>query len=384
MAGWNTGAKQNPIPTSARQRETPSGGRSMATPSASSRSAAPDREDAARLPCLITGTPAAATTMAVMLEMSTLCEPSPPVPTTSTAALVSGTRRALASIASASPAISPAVSPLALSATRNPASRMSLASPASTWSITQAVSAAVRSVPASSRPSSAGQLLGCPGASVGGVIWPWSQAEKYLGNSGGNPESTPGRDRAAEHVGHRLGGDQRVQRVHQHRVRLRPGGQPPIVAPLHRDHDRGTVGNLILQLATQPHAPGRLCLAVQDGQVHLPGIHRGQHLGHRSDLEELHPADVRRGPPAHRVGDRFPHLGAVAEHQDRPRGARVPCIASGVAHQAQLPPTSADPAMISGDSGGPAGAKPAPGAAGVADCHQTRDGSCATLSGRER
>src|SRR5207302_3599373 len=61
--GWNTGAKQNPMPSSATHRPTPSGGRSIATPRDSSTSAAPDFDDAARLPCLTTGAPAAATTI---------------------------------------------------------------------------------------------------------------------------------------------------------------------------------------------------------------------------------------------------------------------------------------------------------------------------------
>jgi hypothetical protein len=39
------------------------------TPSAASTSAAPEREDAARLPCLATGTPQAATISAAAVEM---------------------------------------------------------------------------------------------------------------------------------------------------------------------------------------------------------------------------------------------------------------------------------------------------------------------------
>src|SRR5438270_36955 len=51
------------------QRATPSGPRSMTTPSASSTSAEPALEEAARPPCLQTGTPAPATTSAAMVEM---------------------------------------------------------------------------------------------------------------------------------------------------------------------------------------------------------------------------------------------------------------------------------------------------------------------------
>ena len=56
----------------------------MRTPSASSVSAPPDSDDAARLPCLTTGTPAAATTIAAMVDRLTVLAPSPPVPTMST------------------------------------------------------------------------------------------------------------------------------------------------------------------------------------------------------------------------------------------------------------------------------------------------------------
>ncbi len=49
-----------PMPASLMQQEICSGARSMRTPSAVSTSAAPESEDAARLPCLATGTPAPA------------------------------------------------------------------------------------------------------------------------------------------------------------------------------------------------------------------------------------------------------------------------------------------------------------------------------------
>ncbi|SIL54703.1 Uncharacterised protein [Mycobacteroides abscessus subsp. abscessus] len=57
----------------------------MRTPSFSSVSAPPASEDAARLPCLTTGTPQAATTMAAIVDRFTVLAPSPPVPTMSTA-----------------------------------------------------------------------------------------------------------------------------------------------------------------------------------------------------------------------------------------------------------------------------------------------------------
>ena len=69
-----------PIPASARQRSTPAASRSIFTPSASRRSAEPQWLEAARLPCLATGTPAPATTIAESVEMLNVPLRSPPVP----------------------------------------------------------------------------------------------------------------------------------------------------------------------------------------------------------------------------------------------------------------------------------------------------------------
>ena len=52
----------------------------MFTPRAASTSAEPLRLVMPRLPCLATGTPAAAATRAAAVEMLKVCEPSPPVP----------------------------------------------------------------------------------------------------------------------------------------------------------------------------------------------------------------------------------------------------------------------------------------------------------------
>src|SRR6266542_1894247 len=68
--GWNTGAKQKPMPASSTQAATPSGGRPMVTPSASSRSALPHMLEAARLPCLATRWPAPATTEPMAADAS--------------------------------------------------------------------------------------------------------------------------------------------------------------------------------------------------------------------------------------------------------------------------------------------------------------------------
>jgi len=57
----------------------------MSTPSASNTSAAPHLLDAPRLPCFATGTPAADAIIAAVVEMLKECDPSPPVPTISSA-----------------------------------------------------------------------------------------------------------------------------------------------------------------------------------------------------------------------------------------------------------------------------------------------------------
>ncbi|BBX08532.1 hypothetical protein MAIC_33350 [Mycolicibacterium aichiense] len=84
----------------------------MRTPSASSMSAPPLFDDAARLPCLTTGTPAAATTIAAIVDRFTVLARSPPVPTMSTVSVpisAVGTMRAYRSMVSASSRTSAAV-----------------------------------------------------------------------------------------------------------------------------------------------------------------------------------------------------------------------------------------------------------------------------------
>jgi hypothetical protein len=69
IAGWKTGAKQNPIPSSEKVYSTPVPSRLMFIPKASSKSADPDFDDAARFPCFTTLTPAAAAMIAAVVEM---------------------------------------------------------------------------------------------------------------------------------------------------------------------------------------------------------------------------------------------------------------------------------------------------------------------------
>ncbi len=96
----------------------------MRTPRASSVSAPPDSDEAARLPCLTTGTPLAATTIEAIVDRLTVLAPSPPVPTTSRVSrpMTSvGTLRACASMVSASSFTSADVGPFIFIDTANPA-----------------------------------------------------------------------------------------------------------------------------------------------------------------------------------------------------------------------------------------------------------------------
>ena len=107
-----------PMPAPATQARTTSSGASRRTPSASSRSADPTDDDAARFPCLATGTPQPATVKAAIVEMLTVCSWSPPVPTMSMASGPMENVDADSIMASMNPVISSAVSPLAVNAVR--------------------------------------------------------------------------------------------------------------------------------------------------------------------------------------------------------------------------------------------------------------------------
>ena len=81
------------------------------------------------MPCLTTRAPAAAATIAAIVEMFTVLARSPPDPTTSTACSVISIGVANSSIVSASADSSSTVSPLARNATTNAASWAGVASP---------------------------------------------------------------------------------------------------------------------------------------------------------------------------------------------------------------------------------------------------------------
>ena len=132
MAGWKAVASMNANPSVRRAAAAETSSWSVRTPSASSTSAEPEREVIARLPCLATGTPAAATTRAAVVEMLNVPLRSPPVPTTSIAPAGASTRRTRSRIAAVKPASSAVVSPRIRRATSRAASWAGVASPSMT------------------------------------------------------------------------------------------------------------------------------------------------------------------------------------------------------------------------------------------------------------
>ena len=114
MEVWYFCAKKKHIPTSFRSSMHRAGLCRILTPRASRQSAVPHWEEAARLPCFATLTPAAAATRADVVEILKLWALSPPVPTISKSSIPVSTLVACALIAAAQPAISSLVSALAL------------------------------------------------------------------------------------------------------------------------------------------------------------------------------------------------------------------------------------------------------------------------------
>ena len=169
------------MPAVSMQCFTPSGDSEIATPSSSRTSAVPHFDDAARAPCLHTGTPAAAVTMAAIVDTLIENEWSPPVPTMSTMASrwfsLSGTISAAASTASSSPESSSALSPLARSATTNPISCAGVASPVRIVVMAARAWSAVRWCRSSRRESTPGQP---PCSSIDDM---WAQASGSPGEA---------------------------------------------------------------------------------------------------------------------------------------------------------------------------------------------------------
>ncbi|BCI53918.1 hypothetical protein NIIDNTM18_31960 [Mycolicibacterium litorale] len=113
------------------------------------------------MPCFITGTPAAATTIAAIVDRLTVLAPSPPVPTMSTVSLpmVSvGMRRACRSITSANSVTSADVGRLSFIATANPAIWAGVAAPVMIWSIAQPACPVARFCAVVKRPKICGHV----------------------------------------------------------------------------------------------------------------------------------------------------------------------------------------------------------------------------------
>src|SRR5690554_2670779 len=135
-----------PTPICSTQRATCSGVRFRLMPACSIRSALPLLEDTARLPCLATWPPAAATTKADAEETLNRLAPSPPVPTISTSGLaLISTLVASSRITSVAPVISSMVSLFRRRPIRNAPIWASVASPFITMRITSFISSRDRS-----------------------------------------------------------------------------------------------------------------------------------------------------------------------------------------------------------------------------------------------
>ena len=133
MAAWYFWAKRKHMPTFFSMSRAFLGSWEMLAPSASCTSAVPHLEEAARLPCLATFTPPAATTKAAVVEMLKLLDRSPPVPTISKTSMPGwGTGVACSLMAAAQPEISSMVSAFVLfveRAARNAAFWVAVVSP---------------------------------------------------------------------------------------------------------------------------------------------------------------------------------------------------------------------------------------------------------------
>src|ERR1017187_4901244 len=292
------------MPSSATSRVLASGDRLMATPSASRTSAAPHADEAARFPCLTTRAPAAAATIAPMVEMLTVCAPSPPVPTRSTSGPGTLIGVACASIAWASPVTSPTVYPFIRSATPNPAIWTEVAAPSMISFIAHAASSEVSSSPLISAlirvgqavrefmaaPPGRGGGLGGGGGARGRACGQGSFGGRGLDRAADSRPSGLGRQvlgTLAHQAGQALSERDRVDRVAGHSVGSGPGGQPSVIDPADDQQDRRAVVDLILGLAADAHPAGRLGLAVEHHDVCATCIkqaHQGRLGGHFNDL----------------------------------------------------------------------------------------------------
>ena len=124
-------------------------------------SCAPACDVSARLPCLGTATPAAATMNAAMVDTLIDREPSPPVPQVSTiASAVKSIVVMRARMARAAPTTSSTVSPFMRRAISSAPICAGVVCPSMIWPTTAAISSAVRSCPPTTR-ASASRIPSC-------------------------------------------------------------------------------------------------------------------------------------------------------------------------------------------------------------------------------
>src|SRR5690606_4210159 len=265
------------MPASVATRAVCSGVRSSLMPRCSSTSAAPHEEEAARLPCLTTRAPAAAATMAAIVDTFTVWARSPPVPTTSTTGPSTCSGVARSSIVRARPVTSATVSPLARSATTQAEIWAGVAVPDMISRIAHAVSSAVRCSPDRSAESMAGQVVR------------ESTSGSLLGGEAAG-------EAAAHEVGDCVGQQHGLQGLGHDRLGLGPLGQPAVVAPGDDEADGRAVVDLVLGLAGDAHAARGLGLAVEHGHADLARAEPLVDLGLGSALHDLHEGHVRGGP----------------------------------------------------------------------------------------
>ena len=278
----------------------------------------------ARLPCLATGTPAAATTRDAAVEMLNVPLPSPPVPTRSIVPAGASTRTTRSRIAPAKPASSSVVSPRIRSATRSAASWAGVASPSMTEPIAARASSMV-SVRPSTTAASAARTVSLIGRPRPGS----ARIDRQLGVGIGRFAEAPGRERPGDVVEtaalpfagepqevrqemrslrgeHRLGVEldalerqRHVSETHDHPVLLGQGGDPEDVreaTPVDRQR-------VVARRHERRRQPAEESLAVVG------------HLG-RLAMDERRRADDRAAE-----GDRHRlHPEADPEQRDRPIG----------------------------------------------------------------
>src|SRR5262245_10183400 len=272
------------------------GGRSMTTPRASRTSAAPHAEDAARLPCFATRAPAAAATIAPIVEMLTVRARSPPVPTRSVSLPGMLTGVASLSIADARPSTSAGVSPFIRSPIPNAAIWAGVAAPSMISLMAQAAASAVSESPLISWPSRLGHECSASMAFLRYPVWCSSAARSGLGRGGTRAGSRALPHQASERFGQR----RRVDRMADHSVGARPRRQPAIVSPANDEQHGRAVIYLVLGLAADTHSAGRLGFAVEHHDVRTAGVEQPDQRGMRGHVNHLGLRHVRRGATADR------------------------------------------------------------------------------------